>query len=299
MSEVRVKWTRNGPVSRRITVLLSLLTSMAPPNYVRRGREMSERKERKERASRGYVGWWGRNPRVSPNKETPYPLLLPSFGAHPRLRLRPLRGQVRGERDESNELWGEFLYGEDPDSREKGTRREGNSPTTHPRLLGVFAPLRFAHPLGGASARYAVMWEVSEMSRTTSRGRDERPALHPVLSFSHYVHHSWPEGKVKDERRETEPDRREKSDGDRWAARLSLGSYLTSFQPLRSPYNHFQAFQSSTVVTGWEASERSGPDQTTGDDDRRRNEGLHGLHPASMVLSWHVLEWSVNRVNPQ
>ena len=57
---------------------------------------------------------------------------------------------------------------------------------------------------------------------------------------------------------------------DRWAARLSLGSYLTSFQPLRSPYNHFQAFQSSTVVTGWEASERSGPDQTTGDDDRRR-----------------------------
>lgn len=32
---------------------------------------------------------------------------------------------------------------------------------------------------------------------------------------------------------------------------------------LSSPYNHFQAFQSSTVVTGWEASERSGPDQTT------------------------------------
>ena len=41
---------------------------------------------------------------------------------------------------------------------------------------------------------------------------------------------------------------------------------------LSSPYNHFQAFQSSTVVTGWEASERSGPDQTTGDDDRRRKE---------------------------
>lgn len=43
-----------------------------------------------------------------------------------------------------------------------------------------------------------------------------------------------------------------------------------SFHP---PYNHFQAFQSSTVVTGWEASERSGPDQTTGDDDRRRKVG--------------------------
>ena len=42
---------------------------------------------------------------------------------------------------------------------------------------------------------------------------------------------------------------------------------------LSSPYNHFQAFQSSTVVTGWEASERSGPDQTTGDDDRRRKVG--------------------------
>ena len=39
---------------------------------------------------------------------------------------------------------------------------------------------------------------------------------------------------------------------------------------LSSPYNHFQAFQSSTVVTGWEASEET--ERSEGRDKERYSE---------------------------